>query len=309
LQHSLRLLVDLDDLDAAGEAVAHLAVGKLAYHLTDWERTEAECTAVLAGSGEEPAVRAAAQCHLGAVLVVTGRVEDGTALARDALAAAERLGLYPLPAIALSVLAIGAAMTEDFTQEKALLEQRLVVVQERGDLARLSDTLNTLAEIALDEGDGAVAEAYATESVTIAGAGLPLEARDATITLARASILQGDLGTAAARLRRGLALADRTGQSLAVAQCLRTAGCLAVLSGAPDAGVRAFSAAQRLSPSPSGIDEPIERDFADRLREARSSLGDEVFHRTWSLGRTLPLGTVRRQLEPMLQLDEQLARS
>ncbi len=308
LQHALKVQA-APGLSGDQSARVHLAVGRLAYHLTDWQRAEAECRAVLALPGPDATVEASARCHLGAVLVVTGRVEDGLALAQESLAAAEALQLYPLPAIALSVLAIGAAMTGDFAEEKAHLERRLGVVQEHGDLARLSDTLNTLAEIGLDEGDGALAEAYATESVTIAGAGLPLEARDATITLARASVLLGDLGGAVARLRRGFELADRTGQLLALAQCLRTAGCVAVLAGDPETAVRAFAAAQRLSPSPSGTDEPIERDLADRLQEARDALGEETFQRTWALGRTLPLAAVRRQVDDLLRVDDLLTRS
>ena len=49
-----------------------------------------------------------------------------------------------------------------------------------------------LAEIALDEADAATARAYASESVVIAGSALILEARDATITLARAAAVDGD---------------------------------------------------------------------------------------------------------------------
>lgn len=308
LRHSKRAVDELE-LPADRSAGIHLAVGRLSYHLTDWESAERRFRTVLAAQGVPPEVEASARCHLAAVLVVTGRVDDGTDTAREALDAAERLGLYPLPAIALSVLAIGAAMTGDLVAERALLERRLDVVQQHGDLARLADTLNTLAEIALDDGEAGLAETYATESVMIAGAGLPLEARDATITLARASVLCGDTALAVERLRRAFTLADRTGQSLAIAQCLRTVGCLATRVGDPEAAVRMFAAAQRLSPSPSGSDEPIEQDFAEQLGEARLRLGDIDFQRSWALGRTLPVPAVRRQVEALLDQGASVCRS
>lgn len=285
-------------------AILHLAAGKLAYHLTDWERAQRECRAVLTIPGADPVTSAAARCHLGAALVVTGAVEEGSRLAAEALTEAESLAAYPLEATALSVLAIARAVSGDLAAERALYERRLGLVSAHGDLARLADTLNTLAEIALDGADAATARAYADESVAIAGEGLPLEARDATITLARAAVLDGDAVVAARHLRRAFELADRTGQSLALAQCLRSGGCLGVLVADPGTGVRAFSAAQVVSPSPSGTDEPIEGDFAARLAQAREALGEAAFSREWLLGRTLPTASVRTQVERLLVIDE-----
>ena len=219
---------------------------------------------------------------------MTGSVDEGATLASAALEEAERLGTYPVAAIALSVLAIARAMAGDAVGERSFYERRLAVVSEHGDVARIADTLNTLAEIALDEADAATARAYASESLVIAGSALILEARDATITLARAAAVDDDPARTALHLRAALGLADRTGQSLALAQCLRVGGCLAVLRKHPEAAVRAFAAAQEVSPSPSGSDEPIEADFAARLGEARSAIGEDGFRREWQLGRSLP---------------------
>jgi hypothetical protein len=111
--------------------------------------------------------------------------------------------------------------------------------------------------------------------------------------------VDGDFETAAAHLRTALTLADRTGQSLALAQCLRVGGCLCVLNKDPVTAVRAFASAQTVSPSPSGTDEPIEADLVARLAEARSALGEDDFRREWQLGRTLPVSTVRAQVEAL----------
>jgi hypothetical protein len=72
-----------------------------------------------------------------------------------------------------------------------------------------------------------------------------------------------------------------------------------VLTGDPVTAVRAFAAAQEVSASPSGTDEPIEADFAARLAEARAALGEDGFRREWLLGRTLPVPSVRAQVEAL----------
>ena len=289
-------------------AVAHLAAGKLAYHLTDWDRTVTECRAALAVEGADERVLASARCHLGAALTVTGSAGEGAALANDALTAAEKLGDYRTTAVALSILAIGCAVTGDFEGERDYYQRRLALVSERGDVARLADTLNTLAEIALDEADAVTARTYAAESITIAGAALPLERRDATITLARASAVEADRDATAAHLLEALVLADRTGQSLALAQCLRVGGCLAVLAGEHGLAVQAFAAAQTVSPSPSGTDDPIEADLARRLTEAKDALGEEQARRDWMLGSTLPPGSTRARIETLAARSPALSR-
>ena len=103
---------------------------------------------------------------------MTGAAEEGAALASAALEEAERLDSYPLTAIALSVLAISRAIAGDADGERSYYERRLAVVSARDDVARLADTLNTLAEIALDSADAATGRSYATESVLIAGSAL-----------------------------------------------------------------------------------------------------------------------------------------
>ena len=272
----------------------------MAYHLTNWDLATTELRTVLALPEVDPTTETATRCYLGGALVVTGSVDEGAMLAAGALKEAERLGTYPVAAVALSVLAIARAMAGDSVGERSFYERRLGVVAEHGDVARIADTLNTLAEIALDNADAATARAYASESLVIAGSALILEARDATITLARAAAVDGEPKEAAVHLRAALGLADRTGQSLALAQCLRVGGCLAVLKGDPVTAVRAFAAAQEVSPSPSGTDEPIEADFASRLGEARSAVGEDGHRREWLLGRSLPVEHVRAQVEALL---------
>ena len=280
----------------------HAATATYSYHLSEFAQAAEEARAALdvAEAVADEATAATARCYLGAALVVSGDPAEGGALAGRALEDAERLGLYPLTAVALSVLAIARAIAGDFPGERETYLRRLDVVRRHGDLARTADTLNTLAEIALDEADAEGARAYATESLSIAEVRLPLEARDTLITLARAALVDGDADEAAALLTRALALTDRIGQSLALAQALRVAGCLSAARGGAGTGVRLFAAAETLSPSPSGTGEPVEQDLATGLTEARQTLGGTAADREWQIGAALPLASVRRLLEQVL---------
>jgi tetratricopeptide (TPR) repeat protein len=205
---------------------------------------------------------------------------------------------YPVPAIAHSTLAIAAAMAGEFDAERDHYEQRLAVVTEHGDVTRIADTLNVLAEIELDNGDPDGAAALATEAVELAGTALPNEARDATISLARSAAATGDAASCARHLVEALALVDRTGQKFALGQTLRTGGLLAANLGDHELAVRCFAAGHQVAPSPSGTEEPIEADLAAALARARTELGGAA-DRAWLLGRTSPDRT-RAALEQRL---------
>ena len=245
--------------------------------------------------GDRPSA-ARARTFLGATLVYSGELAEGVLLAESAVAESEALDLYPLWRQALSVLAMAKAIGGDVDGERETYEARLSVVRAKGDLDGTADTLNTLAEIALDDADGETARMFASEALGIAGQRLPLVARDATITLARAELVRSDPMEAARQLALALQLSDRLGQSLAVAQCLRVGGCLAAAQGDAAAAVRLFAAAHVLSPPPGGGDVPFEQDFASSLVEARTTLGDRAAHTAWTLGAGLPLAVVRGQL-------------
>ena len=170
---------------------------------------------------------------------------------------------------------------------------RLEVARSHGDDARTSDALNILAEIALDESDPSGARTYAEASLEIADPALPMEAREALISLARADVAVGELNQAAATLQRAFEAADRIGQTLAIAQCFRVAACIAAARGESANAVRLFASAQKISPSPNGTDEPVEGDFAGGLDAARAELGADAFAREWTIGTSLPAGKLR----------------
>ena len=284
------------DSEQAGRL--HALAGQLAYHLDDEEVAIEQferAIAVAERLGDERTV-ASSRCYYGATLLVTGEIERGAELARLAAEAAGRLGVYPLAAEALSVLAISHGVAGDFDQEREMHLARLAVAREHGDVARTADALGVLAEIALDEADATSARAFADEALAIAEPTLPMEACAALMALARAFLAEGDLAGAVGALERAFTAAEKVGQKLMVAGCFRIAGALAAARGRAAEAVRLYAAAQRLSPSPSGTDEPVEGDLAGGLEAARSSLGPEAFGREWTLGTALPPARVRELL-------------
>ncbi len=283
------------------------AIGKTQYYLTDWGRTAAACRAALSAAEvndcDVEAV-ATARTYLAGALAVTGETAEARTHAEIALSVARSHDLYPLQAVSLSMLAIAAAVSGDFDEEQRRYAERLSLVRAREDLARLADTLNTLAEIALDEVDADLAGAYAEEAWRMTATVLPLESRDALITLARADRLAGSPASAATRIRAALRLNDITGQTLATAQSLRVGGCLAQAMGSPREAVRLFAAAQTLSPSPSGGEDPVEHDLADGLSRARTDLGEEAARREWTVGVAVGTASARTMLESVLDRAE-----
>jgi tetratricopeptide (TPR) repeat protein len=279
--------------------------GKLAYHRSDWATAAASCEQALAELAAGPSTdfdttsAAIARCYLGGAYVVTGRAAEGAELAEAARSAAVALADYQLQVVAVSVLAIAAAVTGDFAAERRRYEERLRLVRAHGDRARIADTLNTLAEIALDENDAQGARNFAEQSLATSGDRLPLERRDALITVARADAAQGDARAAALRLRAALRLSERTGQALGTAQCWRVMACLLAAS-EPAVAVRLFAAAQVLHPSPSGTDEPAEADFARGLQQAHAELGGVRAGQEWAIGSALPPASVAELIEGYL---------
>ncbi len=265
-----------------------VAEARLAYHLGDHARCEERCRTALGDERSDPHTRSLASCYLAAALVARGHAPQGAEIAQQALASAEALGFYLAQAVSISVLAIAAAIQGDYALESALYERRLRVVREHGDRSRLADTLNTLAEIALDAPDVEAAEDYTTEALRLAGTHHPAERRDALITAARVAVLAGEEERARTYLRDALVLALRSGGGLAVAQCARVAaGLSAAHEEWPDAA-RLFALAERLSPSPGGSGAPLEGDLRRCLDRVHGAMGPEAVRRAH--GRLVTVG-------------------
>jgi hypothetical protein len=272
---------------------------QLAYHLTDWPSAISHATAArdLAVAEGDRAAEATAACYLGAALVVTGSPERGQELARAAYDLASDLALYPITAVALSAQAIACAISGDFDGERSHYERRLAVVRARHDNARTADTLNTLAEIALDADDATGAYDLASAARDLAGVAFLPEARDATITLARAALLLDRPAEAAQLLQTGIG-AGRAVGPVPRPGPVHPCGCRSRRHAPVHAGVavRLFAAAQEVSASPNGTTIPVESDFATQLAQAQDELGEAAARQAWLLGEIAGLPETKRSV-------------
>jgi predicted ATPase/DNA-binding SARP family transcriptional activator len=279
----------------------HVAVGRLAYHLTDAEvaTRHLESGVRLAERYADEPTLAEARSYLGGALFMTGDHRRGTSLMTQAVESSDRLGLYPLVVEALALKALSHLHAGELDEERTTHERRLRLTREHGDVYRTADTYNTLAEIALDDGDPRKAATYARECVKLSEGRLPLVLRDATITLARATAGLGDAEGARQILGQAVRESYRIGQTLAIAQCARMGGVLAFGEDDADLALRLFAAAQTLAPAPRGTDEPVEADFAAAMGEARAALADRA-EESWQLGASMPLGELRERLDRLV---------
>lgn len=295
---ALRLVTVLGPDDPRA-ATLRAFLGRLAYQRTEWAQAEQELREAVRLGQLTDASQAVldARIYLSGTLMMLGRVDEGTTLAHEVHAETTAAGLYPQTAEGLFMLALSQMVAGDVDAERRTHELRLEVVRSHGDVARTTDELNTLAEIALDEDDAAKARRYAQESLAVSGDRFPLQHRDALITLARAHAALGDHRAAATALGDAVAATGRHRQNLATAQCLRVAGVLAEAGHRADLAVRLFAAAQRLSPSPTGTDTPPEVDLAAALDRARTTLGEPDAEQEWTLGGALPLTAALAQVD------------
>lgn len=271
-------------LPRADASAVDVAAARAAYHVGQHQEAEARCRAVLLEPQTSKSVAAAAECYLAASLAAQGKVADAETHALRAQSSARDLDAYDIGVVSLSVLAIVAAVRGEFDTERNHYEERLRLARAHGDRSRIGDTLNTLAEIALDEPDLPAAREHSDEALRLAGADRPIERRDALITGARVSVLEGDHGRATTELTTALALARSLGHPLGMAQCARVTAHLALQLGEPERAIRLFAAAHRLAPSPDGGDEPMEGDLRSALRNARAAVGTERATRLWDFG-------------------------
>ncbi len=139
--------------------------------------------------GDEPTV-ASSQIFSGGILLVTGEIDRGRSWpGRRRVCGSSR----PLPARRRGRSACGRSPTRSRVTSRTsgrCTSARLAVARAHGDVARTADALEVLAEIALDEADAATARSYAEEALAIAQPGLPVEAREALIALARAAVAE-----------------------------------------------------------------------------------------------------------------------
>ena len=263
------------DSEQAGRL--HALAGQLAYHLNDYDdgggrvRTSHRRRRAARGrgdGGDEPLLlrRRAA-----------GHRRDRPRRRAGPAGRRGRGPTRPLPARRPRRSACSRSRTRvagDFDAEREMHLARLAVAREHGDVARTADALGSLAEIALDEAD-ADHRARRTPRRRWPSPTPRCRWRRAR----RPSpwrALPSPTATWPARRRLSSRRSRRRRRS---ARSSRSPSATASRARWPPRGaarleaVRLYAAAQRLAPSPSGTDEPVEADLAGGLETARSHAG------------------------------------
>ncbi len=262
---------------AAGGAL-HAAAGRLAYQQGDataalrhFDLAESDPTGLRAGEA------ALVRCLRAAIALGSGDIDAGRTAAQRELERADAAGLYAPQVVALSVLAIAAAMTDDFAAERAHYERRLTLCRRHGDRVRTADTLTTLAEISFDAGDFAAATTLAREAFAISDGHIRPESRDALIMLGRVAVAEREPERAAGLLAEALQRAVEIGQPAALALSVRVHAAAAVVSGDLVRAARLFGAGTAMHPASVPFNPATEQDLAARRDECRELLGSAVF--------------------------------
>jgi predicted ATPase len=282
----------LSEVMKAAEPRARLlaAAGRLAYARNDFAAARALLQEAVDRADERDGQTIRfAQCLVAAIDAVSGATADARSAAVELRAEAARDNDYPSLVVALSVLAMCGAVDGDLQSERGFYEERLALAREHGDRIRVADTLTTLGEIALDDGDISGAARLADEGLRAAATCGKPEERDAQIVLARVAAVQGDLDRADDLITQALPLAVDIAEAGGVARCLRARGAICTARQQFDTAALLFGAAVSLDPAvqPSGL--PIERDLAAAVMACRSGLGDETFDRVVEQGRGMSM--------------------
>lgn len=278
--------LEMTGLDDEQRAVLRACQGIVNYHLTAWSLAVEQLSTALDVLPAASEIAARVRCHLGAALTVTGDPTAGADHAAVALEQAEAHDWYDVRVLALSALAIAAAISGDFEEETRRYRERLALVRAHGDRARTVDTLSTLAEIDVDEGSWESARRHAEEALSLVGPEMAAEGRDTLVVLARIALSQQDLEAATRFLVDALETSIGLGQAFGLAQVLRTTAGLAGALGLAHQAARLVGASDRLREDVVISDE-VEVDLAGYAEDVRRSLPPAVHDEETEAGRSL----------------------
>ena len=266
-------------------ASARAAAGRLAYQHGDALEALRLFDLADAEAGVLDETEAALTRSLRAAIALgRGDVQAGRRSAERELELAGTQRWYAPQVVALSVLAIAAAMDGDFATERAMYERRLELARRHGDRVRIADTLTTLAEIAFDDGDYVKATSLARQAMTLSDRIIRPESRDALIMLARIAVAERAPERARGLLAEALTRAVDIGQPAALALCIRVHAAALVVSGDLVRAARLFGAGTAMQPASVPFNPATEQDLAARREECRDRLGEALFARESEAG-------------------------
>jgi tetratricopeptide (TPR) repeat protein len=212
--------------------------------------------------------------YLGFAYIEVGDYPRAADVLRQALAAAERMGLATIAGAALSNLGIALAHLGDLEEAHAVEEEALARAAQGGDARRQGSCSIYLAHIAVARGDPDAAVRHARAAVDLL-ADVPPSHAGALAALARALLAGGQTDEALSASRQAMALLDELGSMdegeswvrLVWAEALAAAGDVV---GAVDAR---RAACDRLRERAAKIRDPVRREsFLTRIPENARTL-------------------------------------
>ena len=239
-----------------------------------------------AGAAGEGPTRAKALASAGLLAHQQGDYAAAQPIFEQCLAIRRDLGDPGPIARALTNLAF---VVEDKARARELLGEALVLGRAVGDRASVLRTLNSLGELARDEGDYQRALPLYTESLALCReTGERLGIAHVLHNLGLVLLAQGDTDRAEVHLRESLSVCRELGDRGLVGRCVMALAGVAGARGWPERAARLYGAAQAVRAA-TGMDEgAVNREGTRRyIDSARAALGEAAFSAATAAGGAL----------------------
>ncbi len=223
------------------------------------------------------------------------RIAAAAGLAEEALEVALQLGSAELIAACQHELAIDLLAMGDMRRARDLWEESLFHRRQIGDLVGVTQVLNGLSAVALEEGDTVSGRAYLLEALEVARELGAEESIGGTLINLVALSLEHDgeaidLQWVVSSLRESFELARKLNHPLFVSACLEEFAAAELLRGNQITSVRMLGAAGRVRDDV-GLELPSEEEPRhERLVSAlRGAVGRAAFEQAWEEGKAIDL--------------------
>ena len=296
LQESLVLYRELEDTRGIVDILGQLggAVAREKGNFAAARSLEEEALALSQRSDYKVAIARSLQ-HLGVLLKDQGEYVKAYTLLEESLNRYRELGnTFGSANVLFRLAQVLFLSLGDPTTIHALLEESLTLFRELNVKEGIDYSYWLLGEVALQEGNVALARSLLEESLAITRQmGAPISTADSLSALGSVAAREGDYAAARALYEESLAIAREAGSTWRIAPYLE--GLASVLAAQKEfaRGAQLWGAANAIRAAFGTPLPPVERAGYERaLAECGSYLGEKAFAAAWAQGRTMTLDQV-----------------